>query len=89
MNDDENRKEWEVPYDLKAVWDKVDGLIELRDIFVRIPFGYKKAVKTSIAIVRTKEVFWDGVRELYDLPEAITYDKKKGVIFETKKQTGE
>lgn len=41
------------------------GLIRLRDVYVKLPFGFKKAKKCAIGAEKAREKFWRKVRELY------------------------
>jgi len=82
-----NKKEYELPEVIKQLQDKRVGLIKLRELYIRLPFGYKKAVKCSQDTETTRRYFWESVFNLY--PELkgkhISYDAEDGItINETK-----
>lgn len=63
-------------------FDEIHQLQTLRNVYAKIPFTHKRAVKTAKEIAKTRHVFWqmveDEVPELKDC--AITYDEKTGTV---------
>jgi hypothetical protein len=65
-------KQFAVPEELKQIWLDIEALRDLRNAYVKRPFGFKKALKCS-TLAKAKEFeFWNGMRKLYpELPERV------------------
>lgn len=61
---DENR-EYEIPEDVALLMDKKLSNEALRDLYVKIPFGFKKASKCAANVPHFDRKFWDAVFVLY------------------------
>ena len=69
-------KEYEIPEEIIALWDKYHAAKKMRDILAKLPFGFKKARKCALDAETFNRKFWYKVRELY--PEEFY---KKGLEF--------
>jgi len=70
-----------VPDSIIEIFDEANGLLSLRERYVMMPFGYRKARKCSIEAEKKKNLFWRKIRNLYPL------HKNKGLTFHS--QLGE
>lgn len=88
-------KLYSVPDELVEVEIEYQAAVELRNIYAKRPFGYKKALRASADAVRSRDEFWRKIRELYpelasffDIFEDkyIKYDGVRKVIYEIDKK---
>jgi len=56
---------YEVPSELEELLGKSIALNDLRDRYVRIPLGFKKARKLAIESEQLRRKFWIEIRKLY------------------------
>ena len=68
-------KKWEAPEELVTMMVKADALDSICSLYVKLPFGYKKALKTSIESHELRDAFWVKIYKLY--PDC----KGKGLSF--------
>lgn len=61
--------EVQVPDELLAVWDKYNALLDLRDAYIKRPFGFKKAKWCAVKAREKRREFRQGVEALY--PESL------------------
>ena len=45
--------------------DKVFAYEELRDGYVKVPFGFRKARRCAINAVKFRRIFWEKIVEIY------------------------
>lgn len=57
--------EYVIPLEVARLMDKCIALDKLKDIYVKLPFGYRSAKKLSILSEECRADFWQKVRELY------------------------
>jgi|WetSurMetagenome_2_1015567.scaffolds.fasta_scaffold764575_1 hypothetical protein len=72
---------YEIPEGLVDVIDEHFANLELRDKYISLPFGYKKAVKCTVNAEKKSREFWKKVNELYPslVDKKATY--QKGTTF--------
>jgi hypothetical protein len=58
-------KEYKIPDELNAIIVSSIAHEELRNKYVRLPFGYKKALKCSVKATEQRQEFWYRVEQLY------------------------
>lgn len=58
-------KTHKVPEEVMEFMYKWKGAARLRDIYVKLPFGFKKARKCAREAVRNETTFWDEIKVLY------------------------
>ena len=59
------KKEYEVPVDLANNMDEAAAYETLRDKYIKLPFGFKKAVKCAKLHHRIVREFWSAIQTLY------------------------
>lgn len=65
----------EVPEDLRQIWNEAKGANKLRDVYARMPFGFKKSLKAATHSIRLQDQFWTLLRKLHpNLPRSIELD---------------
>jgi hypothetical protein len=70
-----------VPEELKEIWLDYEAAEELKNSYIKRPFGFKNAVKASKLAQRKRNEFWQGIYKLYsDLPPKLSFNIKKGII---------
>jgi hypothetical protein len=60
-----SEKEYDVPEEISDIDTEVIALEDLRDVYAKRPFGYKKALRASREAVKMNNMFWKKVRKLY------------------------
>ena len=60
-----SKERYEIPDEVATLMRKAEALIELRDIYTKLPFGFKKARKCAIDQQEYRSKFWKKVNELY------------------------
>ena len=58
-------KEYPIPDEIAEIHHRLVATRKNRDIYVKLPFGYKKALKLAISYERYITKFWKSVMELY------------------------
>lgn len=84
-----NKKTYAVSDDIDLLSSKITAAIDLRDLAVKLPFGYRKARKAAIDVQNFRKIFWRRVFDIY--PElrgkALDYDGiAKEIIIKTANQ---
>lgn len=78
-------KERIVPEELCDIFSEYTSLYDLKQMYVKIPFSYKKAVRAGRSAERKRTKFWRKLYKLYpDIYEKATqwrYDKNRGIIY--------
>lgn len=74
-------KEYDIPKELSNIWIKAHSHFELKKMYIKIPFGFKKAVKLTESGELKNNEFWTKVFKLY--PEL----KNKPVRFNSYRST--
>ena len=82
-------KSYPIPEEIINIADEANALKELRDEYVKRPFGFKKARRCAIDAAKKRTLFWRKVRDLY--PElygkkAYYKDGESGIIIEEDKK---
>jgi len=69
------QKMYSVPDEIHKMWGKQRGLTKLRDVYAKLPFCYKRAVRASTDQQLYELEFWTSIRKLYPEldEETITY----------------
>lgn len=86
------RKEYPIPEEILLLHDEIVAMGRLKNFYVKMPFGFKKAVKCTIKSETTRRKFWEMIYKLY--PEfkgrdiSVQVKKYEGVfvVLEPKKQ---
>lgn len=75
-------KEYEIPQEIKDLFEEADALEDCRDASVRNFFGYRRAIKYSKESVRKSRKAWNMIYEIY--PELrnkkLTYSWHTGMV---------
>lgn len=77
-----DRTEWDVPQELVDIFNRFDAMEKLRNKYVNVPFGYRKARKAALEAGKLRESFWAAVRELYPRirGRSLEYDERSGKV---------
>jgi len=59
------RKQYPIPEELDDLFFMAEVLAGLRNRFMKMPFGVKKAIKCAVQSERKLEKFWDKVYKAY------------------------
>ena len=59
------KQRFKVPYELRQIGIEAEAYEKLRDRYVKVPFGFKKAKKCAIKTEELWSKFWIGIRVLY------------------------
>jgi hypothetical protein len=59
------KKQYIVPDEIHEIWCKYTGYVDLRDIYVKRPFGYKKAVRAARDAEIARYKFWHSLRKVF------------------------
>ena len=59
------KTEYEVPEELKKLIDKLEAYTKLRDKFIKLPLGFKKARKCAEDAEYNNRLFWEGILQIY------------------------
>ena len=72
---------YELPEELLKLVDKTMAFETLRDRYVKLPFGYRKAKKCAINHQHYKRKFWNSVSKLYPELEnkALKFNIREGM----------
>lgn len=62
-------KEYPVPEEIRDLFDDKNAASDLRDVYAKLPFGFKKASKCARDAQRLETKAWRKVYEIY--PELI------------------
>jgi hypothetical protein len=77
------KKNYELPEEVKQIFDRMVACDELKESYVKRPFGYKKAMRASLSFQELRREFWTKVYNIY--PELkkenlnVTYNSPKGL----------
>lgn len=69
-----SKEKYEVTDEIADMFNKFLAIQELRDLYIKVPFGFKKAKRCALEAQECRSQFWQMVRELY--PELSGYDVK-------------
>ena len=58
-------KDYTVPGEVASVWIECTALLRLRDVYAKLPFGYKKAKRAGLEAQNARSKFWRMIRGLY------------------------
>lgn len=76
------KKKWTVPKELVNDWTRSNALVQMRDMYAKFPFGYKKALKCSINSEEIRRCFWRNVKALYpEITKPISYDEVEEYVY--------
>lgn len=75
-------KEYTIPEEVIELTNKMYAFANLRDIYVKLPFGFKNAKKAAMGHERYRTKFWRMVWKLYPelQQDKLLFDSKKGVV---------
>jgi len=81
---DNEKKQYPVGNLIADDFTAYEAAIELRDRALKLPFGYKKALKAAKDAIKYKRIFWKNVRKMY--PEiknsTLNYNIEKQYVYE-------
>lgn len=58
-------KEYDIPQEVADIMVTSEAYSALMDVYAKLPFGYKKALKSSIKCEHEKRMFWKKINDLY------------------------
>jgi hypothetical protein len=58
-------KKYDIPKEIINIILEADNYLDLRDVYSKLPFGFKKAKKCGLLAKQKKNEFWCKVIELY------------------------
>lgn len=61
----EERKEYPISDDIALLFDKSIACEKLRDLAIKLPFGYWKARKAATDAEHFNRLFWKRIRQVY------------------------
>jgi len=70
-----NIKYYDLPQEILDLLDEYANYISLKEMYTKVPFGFKKAIKSGKIAIEKSNKFWNKIYELY--PEL----KNKNVKF--------
>ena len=71
-----------VPEELMDIYDEVETLRSLKKLYVKRPFGYKKALKSGKLEAKKNREFWGKLRDLYpELKGTLQLDFREEGVF--------
>ena len=59
------KKNYKIPKELLKISAESNGYLKLRELYVKLPFGYKKAVKCSVEAEKLNQDFFIKAKKLY------------------------
>ena len=68
-------KTFKVPESVVDIFAEANGLLSLRERYILMPFGFRKAKKCAIESAKKKDLFWRKIRNMF--PES----RGKELIF--------
>ena len=75
-------KEYPISDDIVLFSYKFLAADAIRDLAVKLPFGYRKAFKAAADSIRFRKLFWDRIQDVY--PELkgkrLTFIREKNVV---------
>jgi hypothetical protein len=60
-------EEYTVPKEIDEILSEAESLLIMRDLYVKLPFGYRKAVKCAKQSEILRREFWRKLYALYPL----------------------
>jgi hypothetical protein len=76
---DEEFRGFPVPVEVMEIWYDYQAMQQLRDEYIKLPFGFRKARKTSKEAQRLRGKFWRKCREAY--PDVWLYKETRETVF--------
>jgi len=61
----EEKKYVVVPEEISLLFNKAQATLKMRNHFVKLPFGYKRALRAGTDHEKFLGIFWKAVRRLY------------------------
>jgi hypothetical protein len=58
-------KKYPISDDIALLHDKFIAAKKIRDLAIKLPWGYKKALRAAIDRVYFEKLFWKKIREVY------------------------
>ena len=59
------KKYYEVPAEVRFIMTEALACEKLRDLLIKLPFGFKKARGCAVESCRLRERFWEEIHALY------------------------
>ena len=56
---------FDLPPEITNIYNEYVALTKLRDVYTKLPFGLKKAIKCANNAENARERFWRKIKELY------------------------
>ena len=82
------KEKYELPEEVIDLLDKANASKKMRDRLVKLPFGFKKAMRCAIDGERLTREFWSKVRVLYpeiqDKPLSVDAGNKHVIVSKEK-----
>ena len=76
------KKEYPISDDIMVLFYKHEAAKTLRDLAIKMPFGYKKALRAATDSIRFLDLFWKQIYQVY--PELksyrLKYDPERQVV---------
>ena len=61
----ENSKEYHIPEELCKIIDEARAMEAMRDLYAKLPFGFRKTRKCAVRHENLKNKFWGKVNTMY------------------------
>lgn len=61
----EAKKKYPIPDDIQELDNKKVAHEQLRDLYAKLPFGFKKSFKCALQAENYRKQFWAAIYELY------------------------
>ena len=81
-------KTYEVPEEAALLFDEYSAMDDLVKIYVKVPFGYKKAVKCQKKSTISRRKFWNMIYNLYPCltGKRLRYEPNEKTVYVYKEQ---
>lgn len=60
-----NIKYYDFPEEIIEICDEYFNYVRLRELYTKMPFGFKKAVKCGKLAEKKRRLYWNKIYELY------------------------
>jgi len=77
-------KEYKISEDIALLKDKVNAALKMVNIAMKLPFGYRKALRAATDSEKFENLFWKRVRKIYPIfyGKAVAYDSERHTVSE-------
>ena len=78
-----------IPDEILLLWQKSEAAIVMMDVYARLPFGYRKALRSGTDSIQFKTEFWSKLMDLYpDLGHGLTANMERKVVWKLRPEVG-